>query len=111
MATLFKRICFDNEDFEAGDSIPDLLLFAQKYFMNSLKQKCLNNLVTNLNPDNIYDVIKIADQIDDENLLKICARYMSLNKRRLEKNEEWMAFLKSHPNCMFKIMQFMLYAE
>ena len=107
----FKRICFENKDFEEGGPIPDLLLFAQKYFMNSLKQKCLNNLVTNLNPDNIYDVIKIADQIDDENLLKICAKYMSLNKRKLEKNEEWMAFLKSHPNCMFKIMQFMLYAE
>ena len=107
----FKRICFDNKDFEEGDSVPDLLLFAQKYFMNSLKQKCLNYLVTNLSPDNIYDVTKIADQIDDENLLKICARYMSLNKRKLEKNEEWMTFLKSHPNCMFKIMQFMLYAE
>ena len=82
----FKRICFENKDFEEGDSIPDLLLFAQKYFMSSLKQKCMKYLVNNLNPDNIYDVTKIADQIDDENLLKICARYMSLNKRKLEKN-------------------------
>ena len=107
----FKRICFENKDFEDEDSIPDLLLFAQKYFMSPLKQKCLKNLVANLNPDNIYDIVKIADQIDDENLLKICAKYMNLNKSKLEKNEEWMAFLKSHPSCMFKIMQFMLYAD
>ena len=106
----FNRICFENKDFEEGDSIPELLLFAQKYFMDSLKQKCLKNLVTNLNTDNIYEIIKIADQIDDEKLLKICAKYMKSNNGKLDENAEWLAFLQSNPNCMFKIMKFMLYA-
>ena len=107
----FKRICFESKDFEEEDSIPDLLLFAQKYFMNPLKQKCLNYLVTNLNQSNIYDVIKIADQIDDENLLKICVNYMCLNKSKLKKNEEWQDFQKSHPECMIRIMNLMLYSD
>ena len=107
----FKRICFENKDFEEGVSIPDLLLFAQKYFLNPLKQKCLNHLVNNLNPDNIYDVVKIADQIDDENLLKICAKYMRLNRSKLDRNEEWLDFQRSHPNCMIKMMNFILYSE
>ena len=63
-----------------------------------------------MNPDNIYDIIKIADQIDDENLLKICAQYMRLNRDKLEKNAEWFAFMDSHSKCMIKIMKFMLYA-
>ena len=109
----FKRICFENKDFEEGDSIPDLLLFAQKYFMNPLKQKCLNHLVNNLDANNIYDVVMIADQIqiDDENLLKICAKYMRLNRSKLDRNEEWLDFQKSHPSCMIKMMNFMLYSE
>jgi len=107
----FKRICFESKDFEEEDSIPDLLLFAQKYFMNPLKQKCLNYLVTNLNPSNIYDVIKIADQIDDENLLKKCVNYMRLNKDKLEKNEEWLVFQKLHPDCMIRMMNLMLFSE
>ena len=107
----FKRICFENKDFEEGDSVPDLLLFAQKYFMSSLKQKCVKKLVSDLNPSNIYDAIKIADQIDDENFLKICARYMSMNKGKLEKNGDWAALKKSHPGSMIKLMDFMLFAE
>ena len=106
----FERIVFENKDFGEGDSIPDLLLFAQKYFMSSLKEKCMKYLVKNLNPDNIYDVIKIADQIEDENLLKFCARYMRLNREKLVKNDEWLTFMDTHHNCMFKIMKFMLYA-
>ena len=106
----FERIVFENKDFEEEDSIRDILLFAQKYFMTSLKQKCIKYLHENMNPGNIYDIIKIADQIDDENLLKICARYMRLNREKLETKGEWLAFMDTHPNCMIKIMKFMLYA-
>ena len=106
----FERIVFENKDFEEEDSILHILLFAQKYFMTALKQKCIKYLHENMKPDNIYEIIKIADQIDDENLLKYCARYMRLNRDKLEKDAEWLAFMESHPNCMFKIMKFMLYA-
>ena len=107
----FERIVFENKDFQEEDSIRDILLFAQKYFMSSLKQKCVKKLVSDLNPGNIYDAIKIADQIDDDNFLKICARYMSMNKSKLEKNGEWAALKKSHPGSMIKLMDFMLFAE
>jgi len=79
--------------------------------MSSLKQKCVNKLVSDLNPGNIYDAIKIADQIDDDNFLKICARYLCLNKGKLEKNGDWAALKKSHPGSMIKLMDFMLFAE
>ena len=105
----FHKIVFENKDFDDEDPIVDLLMFADKYFIINLKQKCIKYLVANLTTENIFEVMKIADQIDDDNLLKNCAKFLS--KKRNKNKEQWISFQKSHPACSMKVTNFMLFDE
>ena len=84
-------------------------MFADKYFIINLKQKCIKYLTANLTLENIFEVMKIADQIGDDNLLNICAKFLS--KKRNKNKEQWISFQKSHPACSMKVTNFMLFDE
>ena len=102
---VFQKIAFENKAFDPEDPIIDLLMYANKYFMIPLKKKCIKHLIANLTPENIYDVIKTADQINDDNFLKYCAKFLAKNNDK----EQWIAFQKSHPACSMKVTNFMLF--
>ena len=85
-------------------------MFADKYFIINLKQKCIKYLVANLTTENIFEVMKIADQINDQDLLKVCAKFLSKNRFR-NKKDQWITFQKSHPACSMKVTNFMLFDE
>ena len=67
----FQRIVFENKVLNGQDPIIDLMMFADKYFIIPLKQKCIKGLVTYLSNENVYDAIKIAAQIQDDDLINL----------------------------------------
>ena len=76
----FQQIVFENKDFKEDTPAIDLLMFADKYFMTPLKEKCIKHLALNLTSDNIDDVIKTAELIHDDFLLKVCTKFLSKDK-------------------------------
>ena len=72
----FQKIVFENKDFEKETPTIDLLMFADKYLMAPLKQKCTKYLASNLTLDNVHDVIKTAELIQDDNLVKFCTMFL-----------------------------------
>ena len=82
----FQKIVFENKDLDPHDPMIDLMMFADKYFMIPLKQKCIKGLVKNLSPNNVYEVTKIAAQIQDDDLIKTCAKFLSKNKISMKNN-------------------------
>ena len=75
-----QRIVFENKELDVQDPMIELMMFADKYFIIPLKQKCIKGLVSNLSNDNIYEVIKIAAHIQDDDLIKTCAKFLSNSK-------------------------------
>ena len=105
----FHKIVFEKKHINDEDPIVDLLMFADKYFIIRLKQKCIKHLEANLTTENIFEVIKMADHIDDSNLLKKCAKFLAKKTNQNEIKEQWIAFQKSHPACSMKVTNFMLF--
>ena len=103
----FGRVAFGDENIKNEDLTTDLLMFANKYFMKPLMEKCRDNLVQILNNDNLGEIIKVAYHIDDEKLLKVCAKYLLENKKELNSTEEWKNFVKSNKECMKQVCLFL----
>ena len=76
----FQRVVFENKELDVQDPMIELMMFADKYFIIPMKQKCIKGLVSNLSNDNVYEVIKIAAQIHDDDLIKTCAKFLSKSK-------------------------------
>ena len=87
-----------------------LLMFANKYEIDSLVQLCSDHLKTSLTMENVYGVIEAAYLIDDDDLLKKATKFVTKNRGTFKSNDsEWDAFTKSHPECFVKMMQFMMF--
>ena len=101
----FQKFSFGNETIQPEDLSVELLMFANRYFMKSLETKCKKHLVTVLekDKDNLLDFIKIAYDLEDEEMLKIGANYFSKYKKELKGSEELKKFKKSNPDCMVRI--------
>ena len=107
----FHRIVFGDDKIKVEDFTTDLLMFAQKYLMKPLVEECKNQLVAKLAIDNAFDLIKVAYFNDDDDLLKTTSKFLSKNLGQLRESEEWQAFQKSHPACMAKILNFMMFEK
>ena len=81
----FQRIVFENKVLNGQDPIIDLMMFADKYFIIPLKQKCIKGLVTYLSNENVYDAIKIAAQIQDDDLINTCTKFLNKVKNKTSK--------------------------
>ena len=110
---VFQKISFGNETIQPEDLSVELLMFANRYLMDSLETKCKNHLVQVLdkNRGNLLDLIKVAYDIEDANLLKIGAKCFSRYKDEFKDSEELKRFKKSYPDCMFRMYELILYDE
>ena len=102
----FQRVAFGSERIKNEDLTSDLLLFAQKYFIMPLVSKCKKNLMDSLTRENIFEIIKVAYLIDDNEMLKTVSKFFSRNKDELKNTEELKDFQKSNPMCMIKVFNF-----
>ena len=101
----FQKFSFGTEKIQPEDLSVELLMFANRYFMKSLETKCKKHLVTVLEKekDNLLDFIKIAYDLEDEEMLKIGANYFSRYRKELKGSEDLKKFKKSNPDCMVRI--------
>ena len=100
----FQRVAFGNEKINDEDMSPELLMFAQKYLMKPLVAKIKYKIMDSLTNNNIFDIIKVAYLIDDEDMFKEACKYLSKNKDELKNSAEFQEFGKEHPVCMIKAL-------
>ena len=104
----FKKVVFGNDRLDVKDLTVELLMFGNKYAIESLVKVIADHLSNNLSMENIYAVIEAAYLIDDDDLLKVCAKFLRENHGKFEDDEKWDQFQKLHPNCFVKIVNFMI---
>ena len=103
----FWKIVHGKEMSKKEEFTPELLLLSQKYFIKPLIAKCVYHLMKTLTEENVFEVVKIAYLIDEENLLKTASKFLKQNRNKMIKTEEWRNFEKSHPDCMIRMYRLM----
>ena len=105
----FKNVVFTNDEILYREHLTvDLLMFGNKYAIDSLVKVVADHLKNNLTMENIYPVIESAYLIDDDELLKSCVKFVKANFGKFKDDEKWNQFQKMHPNCAVKTLNFMM---
>ena len=109
----FHRILFTSENtVKKEDFSVKLMMFAHKYNIKPLFNICRNNLMDSISMDNIYDTIKAAYFIDDDDLMLSASRFVTNNKGQFaHDNDEWSEFQKLHPQCFVRIMNLIMFND
>ena len=100
----FQRVAFGNEEIKDEDLTPELLMFAQKYLIKPLVTKIKEKLMASMTNENVFDVIKVAYLIDDEDMFKEACKHLKEKKDELKDSIEWKTFGQDHPACMIKAL-------
>ena len=108
----FNRVVFENNDsVDEKDLTVQLLMFANKYCVLSLVKVLVNHLSSNFTMENIFPVIKGAYLMDNDELLKNASKFVKDNSGEFQDNADWQELKKSHPQCFFKMMEFIMFQK
>ena len=58
--------------------------------------------------DNVFDIIKTAYLVDDEEMFKNGTLFLKKNRAELKGTGTWKEFQDANPKCMFKVLNLML---
>ena len=83
----------------------ELLLFADQYQIEPLYKFCQEYLCTAISEENLFDVIKAANFIDQELMSKAAEFFMKSDSFDIEDNPKWDEFCKENPECGNKILK------
>ena len=86
-----------------------LLLFADRYNIQPLVRMCRSIIEEYISRENILEVIKTADKMNDHILLKAAGEYVSENKGSFDKDPEWTNMLQNNPQCFAKMMELVIF--
>ena len=83
----------------------ELLLFADQYQIEPLYKLCQEYLCTAISEENVFDIIKAANFIDEELMSKAAEFIMKSDSFNIEDNPKWDEFCKENPECGNKILK------
>ena len=106
----FKNIMSLDYCIEKEELSVELLTFADKYQIHPLYKLCQEHLCTAISKENLFDVIKAAHYIKDEELMAKSAEFIAGNHGTfdIKENPEWKEFCKKNPECGFEILNLMM---
>nr|XP_042903336.1 speckle-type POZ protein B-like [Parasteatoda tepidariorum] len=92
---------FSNTDF---DHVLNLLLAADKYQVNSLKERCSKILISKISTENIYEVISVADLVNQVALKQLALNYIKTNKMTIIQSPEWSEWVERNMKLAIEIL-------
>ena len=109
----FQKMVFSSEPIAKEEMSVELVMFANKYGIHSLIKTIVGHLLETLNMDNIYEIMEAAYLIENDKLLKACAKFVknNLSKGHFKDKEKWDEFQKAHPACGSKILSYIMFNE
>ena len=103
----FKNVLL-NDIIDAKDLSVDLLMFADKYDVQPLVRFCLVHLRQNVSKDNFMGIVKAADVIRDQELLKAAAEFASKNVGKFQMESDVQDFNMDNSQCFANIWMIMM---
>ena len=103
----FQALLKDGKFVKIENITGELLMFADKYDISSLRTLCENHFV--ITKENALGFTKAGYFTNNEKVLKAVANFLRANKIPL--NEEWKEFQKNHPEGFAKLMNLVCFVE
>ena len=107
----FQKFAFENEEIKDNEMNYELLMFAQKYFMKPLVAICKKQLFATITHENVFEIIKMAYFIDDEDVFKKASEYLKANSNELKDTDDWISFEETHLEIMNKAFHYMMFGS
>ena len=70
---------------------------------------CSQHLKKSITKDNLMEIVDAAYKINDDDLLKKAMHFVKLNYVSVEDIEQWEDFIQSNPECVAKMMKFLMF--
>ena len=106
----FKRILCDGVMDKEVLNV-DMLMFADRYNVQPLVKLCKNEVMINVTKNNVIDVIRASEALNDENLLKAAVDFLSIHMGTLEDDPEWEQLMISNPSYFTKIWKLLMFKK
>ena len=104
----FKEVvCKGNVTIE--DLNVDLLMFADRYNIQPLVNLTKSQIKKTISKENLFDVIKASDALNDDQLLKAAVDFVSENKGSFQNDPELMEMMKSNSQCFAKMWGMLMF--
>ena len=88
--------------------LPELMVAADKYAIDSLKEECGQHLSQNLTVENAGEYLVLAHRINCVKLRESSLDFMAKNAKAIcSRREEWIEIIKNYPELCFEVMQLM----
>ena len=70
---------------------------------------CSRHLKKSITRENLMEIVDAAYKINDDDLLKKAMHFVKLNYGSVEDIEQWEDFIHSNPECVAKMMKFIMF--
>ena len=104
----FKEIVC-NGNVTKKDLNVELLMFADRYNIQPLVKLSKSQIKKTISRENLIDVIKASDALNDDQLLKAAVDFVSENKGSFENDSELMEMMRSNPECFAKMWGMLMF--
>ena len=88
--------------------LPELMVAADKYAIDSLKEECGQHLSQNLTVENAGEYLVLAHRINCVKLRESSLDFMAKNAKAIcSRRKEWIEIINNYPELCFEVMQLM----
>lgn len=77
---------------------------ADKYYVQELKMFCVEYMEYNMMAENVCDVIALAEEFDERNLLAVAQDFFNSNLKEIFSTDEWKTLFRSNFDLANKIL-------
>ena len=88
--------------------VDSLLIAADKYAVDPLKEKCVRYIIQNLSSENVIDTLVFSHLHNFTFIFQSVLSYMSMNSHSVSSQTQWMDLMKIYPELCFAAMQAMV---
>ena len=104
---LLRYIYTGEMDVEEVDVLAEIMVAADKYGVDSLKEECASRLSQNLSVENASQYLILAHVHNSSHLHQSALDFMSHNAKAICSRKDWMEIIKNYPELSFAAMQLM----
>ncbi len=100
-------LLLENGD-EDGNEVAGLLVAADKYAVDSLKEECESHLSKILSVENVAKFLVLAHLHNSPKLHETALNFMAKNGKAVCSRKDWMEIIKNYPELCFQATQLMV---
>ena len=106
----FKRILCDGVMDKEVLNV-DMLMFADRYNIQPLVKLCKDQAIKTISQENIIEIIKTADALNEDEMLKAAFDYISDHKGCLKNSPQWMEMIENNSVSVKKMFHMFLFGN